>query len=190
MSKKRKQNFGLTEEEFKTLLRELKNGNDSLFKKIFLAQFEPTIKYLMNRYKVDRQSAYDATMEALLKFRERLLEDKIVYGNMGFLFSLIAKQFLADRFKNNLVLSNDLLKETIANPIEVIELDDDALDALDKAFKELSEPCSKILGDYYYKSIALKQLSKVFKKTEAAIRKQKQRCLETLRSYFKKHYKK
>ena len=190
MSKKREQNFGLTEEAFENLLQEMKNGNGLLLETIFLAQFKETMYYLMHRYKVDQPSAYDATMDALLKFRKRLLEGKIVYCNMRFLFTQIARQFLANTFKNNIVLLNDLLKETIANPIEDPTFATTTLDALDKAFKELDERCSTILKDFYYNKIPLKQLSKVFEKTEVAMRKQKERCSKTLQLLFKKYYKK
>ena len=172
MSKKREQNFGLTEEEFTYLLQELKNGNERLFKKVILAQVEGSIQYLIHRYKVSRQWAYDATVEGLLNFRKQLLEGKIVYGNTYFLFHQMVRQFLTDS-----------LNEKTAKSEEDREFEDD-LDTLDTAWKELDENCKELLEDFYYKKIPLKELSKVFGKSEAAMRKQKQRCLEKLRSYF------
>ena len=97
MSKKPEQNFGLTEKEFNDLLRELKNDNTLLLEKIFLIQFPETVDYLMHRYRADQLSAYDATMEALLKFWQRLSDGKIRYGNMRFLFIKIAVQFLTKK---------------------------------------------------------------------------------------------
>ncbi|WP_430408899.1 RNA polymerase sigma factor [Kordia sp.] len=184
---KAKQNFGLTEAQFDKMLQKMKNGDDDLFEKIFLAQFEETITYLMNRYNTDRSTAYDATMDALLKFRKRLLEGKITYYNMRFLFTQMASQFLTDAFKKKAKLSEIDDDDRVEDEFE--KVDDAILDYLDAAWKLLGNQCSKLLENYYYKKIALKELADTLGKSDAALRKQKQRCLETLRSIFLKHYK-
>lgn len=180
------QNFGLKEEEFEEMLQKMNKGDDGLFEKIFLAQFEETISYLMYRYKTDRSMAYDATMDALLKFRKRLLAGKISYYNMRFLFTQMASQFLTSAFNKRTKLLEVPQNERID---EKEEIDDIILDYLDTAWKSLGDQCSKLLENFYYKKIALKELANAFGKSDAALRKQKQRCLETLRAYFLKHYK-
>ncbi len=97
MSKKPEQNFGLTEKEFNDLLQGIKNGDRFLLEKIFLVQFPETVDYLMRRYQADQPSAYDATIEASLKFWKSLSDGKIRYGNMHFLFIKIAVQFLTNK---------------------------------------------------------------------------------------------
>ncbi|WP_298511659.1 hypothetical protein [uncultured Kordia sp.] len=182
------QNFGLSEADFEEMLQKMKEGDDGLFEKIFLAQFEETISYLMYRYKVNQSSAYDATMEALLKFRKRLLEGKIAYFNMRFLFTQIAGQFLIASLKEN----NKSVEITVNDDVgeeEEEKIDDAILDYLDIAWKQLGEQCSKLLENYYYKKIALKEIAKKLGKSDVALRKQKQRCLEALRSFFLKQYK-
>ncbi len=164
----------------------MKTGDDTLFEKIFLAQFEETISYLMYRYKTDQSMAYDATMDALLKFRKRLLAGKINYYNMRFLFTQMASQFVTDGFKKR---TKSLEMSDHQRMDEVAEVDDDILDYLDKAWKLLGDQCSKLLENYYYKKVALNELATILGKSDAALRKQKQRCLETLRTYFLKHYK-
>lgn len=178
------QNFGLTETEFKAMLQQMQNGEETLFKKVFLAQFENCIKNLMIRYKINRSQAYDATMDALLKFRRRLLTGKISYGNMRFLFNRMASQFLFDAGKHPTIL----LDESNDNEGDVDGVNEEVLDALDKAWNQLGEECVNLLDGFYYKKIALKILSLRLGKSEAAIRKQKQRCLEKLRQLFLKHY--
>ncbi|WP_046755775.1 RNA polymerase sigma factor [Kordia jejudonensis] len=181
------QNFGLNEASFNEMLQNMKTGNEELFEKIFLAQFEETISYIMNRYKVSRSMAYDATMDALLKFRKRLLEGKITYYNMRFLFTQMAGQFLTNTLKKN----NKSVAITENEDVGEIEetIDANILDYLDIAWKQLGDQCGKLLENFYYKKIALKELAKKLGKSDAALRKQKQRCLETLRSYFLKQYK-
>ncbi|WP_298420429.1 sigma-70 family RNA polymerase sigma factor [uncultured Kordia sp.] len=181
------QNFGLKEEEFDEMLQAMQKGDEDLFEKIFLAQFEETIAYLMRRYNADNAMAYDATMDAMLKFRRRLLEGKITYYNMRFLFTQMAGQFLTDAFKKKNKLSE--IQEDNRVEDEYEEIDDVILDYLDIAWKGLGEKCSKLLENFYYKKITLKELAETLGKSDAALRKQKQRCLETLRSYFLKHYK-
>ncbi|MGH1383428.1 hypothetical protein [Kordia sp.] len=180
------QNFGLSEADFEEMLKKMKSGDDDLFEKIFLAQFEETISYLMHRYNTNRSIAYDATMDALLKFRRRLLEEKITYFNMRFLFTKMASQFLIATLKKN----NKSVEITDNEDVEEEEeIDDTILYYLDIAWKQLGDQCSKLLENYYYKKIALKELAKKLGKSDVALRKQKQRCLEALRSYFLKHYK-
>lgn len=181
---KAKQNFELRPEEFDQLLEAMKKGDDTLFEKVFLAQFEDCIKYLMARFKVNHSTAYDVSMEALLKFRKRLLEGKISYGNMRFLFTRMASQKLSDSFKKQTVLLDGAKED-----VDKLDLDEDQLDALDRAWQLLCDECSKLLENYYYQQIDLKIIAERLKKTDSAIRKQKQRCLEKLRHSFLACYK-
>lgn len=181
------QNFGLTENAFNEMLQSMKAGNDALFEQIFLAQFQETIAYLMRRYKVDQSMAYDATMDALLKFRKRLLDGKIAYKNMRFLFTQMAGQFLTT------ALTKDNKSVMLTTPEdkseEAVVFDDTILDILDEAWQLLGDQCKSLLENFYYKKIALKELAVHLNKSDAALRKQKQRCLEALRYYFLKKYK-
>jgi len=179
------QNFGLTQQEFENVLKKMQDGKEDLFEQVFLAQFEDSVKYLMNTYNINRSTAYDATMDALLKFRRRLLANKVAYGNMRFLFTRMASQFLADSFKHRTVLM-DSFDRSLS---EEEQLDDEVLDALDHAWNQLCDQCSKLLGRFYYQKIALNILALQSEQTESALRKQKQRCLEKLRMYFLKYYK-
>jgi len=178
------QNFGLTEIKFTSMLQQMTSGDESLFEKVFLSQFDESKNYLMKRYGIDHSQAYDATMEALLKFRKRLLTGKIKYGNMRFLFTRMASQFLSESFNN---------KEILPGKIEIKEepepdFDNMTLDTLDKAWGQMGTECTSVLHQFYYKKIKLKTLALQLEKTETSIRKKKQRCLEKLRSLFLKYY--
>ncbi len=177
------QNFGLKEEEFERMVLRMQQGDEALFEKVFLSQFEDCIKYLMFRYSINRSSAYDVTMDALLKFRKRLIAGKISYGNMRFLFTRMASQFLSDSTKKETVLLENYNEEPV-----VEEIGDDVLDALDKAWRQLCGDCRSLLDSFYYQKITLKSLADETGKSEAAMRKQKQRCLEKIRLYFLKYF--
>ena len=78
--------------------------------------------------------------------------------------------------------------EIFTDIADEIAIDDTTSDVLDKAWKLLGNQCSKLLEGYYYKKIALKELATTLGKSDIAVRKQKQRCLETLRIHFIKYY--
>ena len=97
-------------------------------------------------------------------------------------------QFLTDTFKKK-AKSSEIGESDRVEATTDEEIDDEILDYLDVAWKSLGEQCSTLLENFYYKKIALKELAKIVGKSDAALRKQKQRCLEALRTYFLKHYK-
>jgi len=179
-----KQNFGLTEAAFEEILERMKAGDEALFEKVFLAQFEACMSFLMYRYKVSRSVAYDVSMDALLKFRKRLLAGKISYGNMRYLFTRMASQFLSDTTKHPTLMLEDMEDDRI----DETEVEDETLDALDMAWSQLGNECKNLLDHFYYKKVALKSIAIQRGKSEAALRKQKQRCLEKLRLHFSKFY--
>ena len=173
-------NFKLAPQEFENMLSQMQRGDDSLFEKIYLSQFEDTVKYIMGRFKVNNSQAYDVCMEALLKFRRKLLRGSVNYGNMQFLFNQIASQKFLDSLNK---------KDTTPLNIEDSNtLTNDHLDALEKAWKRLCKSCSELLENHYYKNKELIVIAENLDKSDVAIRKQKQRCIEKLRVYFLKYY--
>ncbi|QMU64101.1 MAG: hypothetical protein GKR88_07225 [Flavobacteriaceae bacterium] len=178
-------NFGLTQLEFEIMLEDMKMGNETLFEKIFLSQFEETITYLMHRYKVHYAQAYDVTMDTLLQFRIRLLGGKITYGNMRFLFTQMASQVLLDTFKTKETSLENINHILTENKMESNEL---LLDYLNKVWDMLSEKCQQLLKNYYYNKIPLNKIAIMSRESDQTLRKRKQRCLETLRTSFMKYY--
>ena len=90
-------NFGLSEEEFVQLKAQLVRGDEKLFQVIFFAHFESCMNYLKHQYKVPHEKAYDVTMDALLLFRRKILEGKVRYGNLRFLFTQMAQPHFFER---------------------------------------------------------------------------------------------
>ncbi|MEM1319644.1 MAG: hypothetical protein AAGG75_05270 [Bacteroidota bacterium] len=177
------QNFGLSLLEFEEMLEKLQAGDETLFKQVFLSQFEDSVQYLIRRYNIHRSLAYDVTMDALLKFRRRLLAGKIGYGNMRFLFTRMASQFLADSSKHQTFMLSESEENQEQRPPE----NEETLNALDWSWNQLGKECRALLENFYYHKIALKIMALRLEKSETAVRKQKQRCLEKLRHYFLKH---
>lgn len=175
-------NFGLTEEEFNELVAQLKQGNESLFERIFLSQFEGAMKFLMIKYRASNEEAYDMCMDALIRFRKLLLADKIYFGNLKHLFNKISAQnFLKYKAKSKRMVFEEELPEVT---IEPLELDESELAHLDKAWSRLGEECQYILKQYYYNGVKLYDIADLLDKSAAAIRKKKERCLNALRMNF------
>jgi len=80
-------NFGLTEEEFNKMLKAMKQGNDSLFEHIYLSHYEKCVNYLVKFKHATKEQAYKATMQALLETRKELMQSKLTYQNLAYLFT-------------------------------------------------------------------------------------------------------
>lgn len=176
-------NFGLTQDEFNLLVEEVQKGNITYFDQIFLAHFQDCINYLTFNYTAKHEDAYDATMESLLIFHNRMKDGKLSYGNLRFLFTQIASQYYLRWIKKEKVktgLSDNFdLEESNA------QLDPEDLDILGKAWQELSEKCQEMLTSFYYGGVKLNELAMDTGNSHGAIRKQKQRCMDHLRNLFK-----
>lgn len=185
ISNKEQQNFGMTEMAFEQMLQQLQKGDESLFEQIFLAHVADCIRFLKNKYSVQHELAYDATLDTLLTFRKRLLDGKVRYGNMRFLFTQMAGQVLLRSLKKGTVEASETL---LADLPEEEGVDESLFQLLDQAWDMLGANCSQLLKAFYYQKQQLKAIAEAQNKSEAALRKQKQRCLEKLRTNFLTHY--
>ncbi|MFK8101738.1 MAG: RNA polymerase sigma factor [Saprospiraceae bacterium] len=174
-------NFGLSELAFQELAEQLQAGDERLFEQIFLSHYKDCIAYLMKNYGASHEDAYDATMETLLNFHKGIKAAKINYGNLRFLFTKMASQVYIKWIK----------RENLKNPIQEMDLvedpkafDKETLQLLDQAWAGLCEDCAGLLKKFYYENISLKEIALKLNKSPEAIRKQKQRCVEKLKSYF------
>lgn len=179
-------NFGLSEASFNELLVALQQGDNTLYERTFLTHFKDCIAYLKHRYQASHQDAYDTTMDTMLEFCYRLKEGKIKYGNLRFLFTQMASQIYLKWVK----------KQQAMDPIEGIHLpnekpedyDDEVYRKLDKAWDQLCADCQQLLKGFYYGKMSLREMAKESGKSDVALRKRKQRCVDKLRVHFKKFY--
>ena len=175
-------NFGISKDAFDELVKQLKAGNEDLFEKIFLHHFNACVVFVQKKYNTSRQNAYDASMDTLLVFCKKLKGDTIQYGNLQFLFTQMAGQthlkwLRSQRKKKPFMDLTDTTKTE--------QFDKESIDLLKKAFSKLGKGCSELLDGFYYNEGTLSDLAVKFKKTPAALRKQKQRCIEKLRNFYK-----
>ena len=183
LQKQMDQNFGLTEETFDKMAAELIAGDKTVFKLAFLAHFSSCRDYLIVNYGASAEDAYDATMDTLVEFHHRLLDGKIRYGNLRYLFTKMATQIYQKTHRKNKRLGG-LQDEKIATMADENMYDQETENLLLKAWAKLGEGCQKILKAFYYDNTNLNVLADEQGKDHATMRKQKQRCVESLRLNF------
>lgn len=181
-----KKNFGLSELAFDQMVEALKAGNNAFYERTFLAHFGDCCNYLKQRYKASQEDAYDATMETILVFCNRLKAGKVKYGNIRFLFTQMAGQtYIGWQKKEN--------KTTTLDGIDLPEdlperMDEDTRRKLAMAWSKLGKPCQQLLKEFYYEDLPSKKIAEKLNRSDAAVRKQKQRCIEKLRTIFKQYF--
>lgn len=173
------QNFGLKEAEYEKLVADLKNGDEKMFEHIFLSHFDKALGFLMNNLKISQDKAYDACMDTIIIFRKGLINNKYVYGNLAYLFTRMAtQQYLKSRPKEHSVDISSYASSLVDEPTELHE---DELEVLNIAWSKLGANCKKVLRLFYYDKVQLKKLAEYTGQNPAAVRKQKERCLSSLK---------
>lgn len=177
-------NFGLSVQAFEDLLQGLSAGDESLFEKVFLSQFEPAMAFLKLKYNASQTDAYDTVMWSLLRFRQLLLEGRITYGNMeAYFLRIVVTKYLQDKNQYKETPS-DSLPEDI--PLDTDDdLDEESVTLLAQAWNKLGELCRKLLKGFYYDRKDLKTLTVMLEdSSEANTRQRKVRCIKELRKLF------
>lgn len=174
-------NFGLSPVEFDQLLSRLREGDENLFENVFLAQFKNSIDFLCKGYKIEHEIAYDIVMDTLILFRHKLLEGKIVYGNLQYLFNTMARQLYLKSLQKKPtteLFDHDFTEENHSESLE------NHYQNLEKAWTYLNVKEKQILEKFYYLKIPLNVIALEQNVNEASLRKQKQRALEKLKLHF------
>jgi len=174
----------MSKSEFDELAFSLKEGEEALFETIFLSHFKNCQQFLVTNHHTSYELAYDITMDTLIQFRQKIITDKIQYGNLRYLFTKMASQNLFKNIKKE--QKEDLSMfyvESEPHKSEVI------YEALSSAWSELESETKKILEEYYYNKTPLIKIAKTLGIADSTMRKKKQRCLDKLRNIFMQKYK-
>jgi DNA-directed RNA polymerase specialized sigma24 family protein len=174
-------NFGLTLVSFNKLVEQLKEGDETLFERIYLSQFSHCQKKLMDFDRLTEREAYDATMETIIHFRDLLLRGKLAYGNLRFLFVRIARQrYALTRKKIEKVRELTYAEMGIANRTDYC-YSEATFQTMERSFSQLGTECRQLLHAFYFNSRSLKEIARDENKNYPALRKQKSRCIQRMR---------
>ncbi len=175
-------NFGLTQKEFNRLVIQMESSNNSLLHHIYKVHFEICRDYLKERYTIDDSIAYDLFMDALVAFRSKVLNDKITYGNLKFLYTRIAINCYMDyhRQKRRLELAIKNFSETIGSNSSITN--DALLKILNKCIGKLKEKDALLLHQLFLDEKEQEALAIEMGISYATLRKRKERALERLKA--------
>ena len=140
------------------MLDELKSGNEKLFEEIFLNNFQSRCLYIKNKCNIEYDKAYDITMNTLLEYRIRLLDDKVKYGNLKYLFRQMAYHNFVKTIREKkkedkaLKLKNEIDDKVVKSERKMQEI-------LDEAYKLLGLSCRNLLDKFYHLGISYDELA-------------------------------
>ena len=183
-----KRNFGLTEEEFLQYAANTKNGDESLFLHISNIHFKQCISYLKIKFKVSEDDAYDICLDTMLKFRDKILKDKLKYGNLSYLYTRMASNVFLDRIRmsNKVEQAIDFFNDDDGS----YKLNEDQfIDILEQSMEKLDPENKELLESIYYEDNDIHEIGKEMNISYPALRKRKQRMLEKLKTIFCEHLK-
>lgn len=137
------------------------------------------MNYLQRKYSASYDESYDASMDATIEFRLRLIDEKIYFGNLRYLYTKMAVQFLLRNRKsyNNVSIEGlDIIEEEAADEEDLIKLKE--------SWESLGEDCRSLLRLNFYSNMKLRDIAELNEKSAVAVRKQKERCLSKLIEIF------
>ena len=178
-----KENFGLSRTEFDRYVDNLINGDESLFTKVFKHHFHKTVSFLMSKFSIEEELAYDACMESMLDFRSKILNGKIQYGNLNFLFKRMAVNRFIDDVKYSKKIKGAISVFCTTNSSNTLEKND-FLNLLDESISMLSDHQKELIHQCFYTNKDLLSLANENNENYANLRKRKERVLKKLKTTF------
>jgi RNA polymerase sigma factor (sigma-70 family) len=203
------QNFGLSENEFQQYKQKLQKGDELLVEIIYRTHTTHCCHFLIKQCGASSDEARDATMEILWQFRQLLLKDKIKYGNMAGLFTLIAKRWYLRNKTNSSSSLDDFLTDNadiyendheVQHLLEyqekywinadIFSIDDHISQALKRALEELAEKCREIIKLRYVDEFSLEEICQIMGLASYdASKMQLMRCRKQFKIYFNGFFK-
>jgi len=178
-----KDNFGLTKDEFLRYLENLKEGDDSFILDILSKQLPDSMAYLQSRFKISHEHSYDICLDTFLTFRLKLINSKIKYGNLRFLFTrMCVNQFIDSTKTKNKV--NESIKEFLRSLNHKPQNENQFFVILDNYISQMSEQQQVLLKEFYYSDKNMHLIAEEQGITYAALRKKKERLLKKMKSFF------
>jgi len=178
-----KDNFGLTKHEFDQFVLKVKEGDESLFIRVFNVHFKSSVRYIQNKFSIPEETAYDTCMDTLLEFRAKLKTDKISYGNVRYLYTKMAvHRYLDDMKKKNKV--GEAIQVFMGDKKDLPISDSEFLSLLNRAINNLDESQRHMIKEIFYSGKDTEQIIQENEITYATFRKRKQRSIEKLKSTF------
>ena len=180
--------FDFTQKEFYAFVEKVRNGDESIFVKIYNTHFTECIRYLQKRFNLSEELAYDVCMDTMVEFRIKLIQGKIEYGNLRYLFTRMASNNYVDTVKRSKRVNNaetlhleSLDKCQEPNCVYTIE----HFDALNNFIEKLKPKQRQFFEELFYTNKSSREIINEYGITGAALRKRKQRFMRKLKNELK-----
>ncbi len=179
-------NFGLTQEEFERFVINIKSGDNSFFKDVLANHLPNAMSYLKSKYTVSHDEAYDTCLDTFVSFRNKIINDKIKYGNLRFLFTRMCSNAFIDRRKK-VAKTNESISVFLTQ-CESNQVEQEAFfESLDKAVAELNTDQQLLVRQIFYSKKTLKQIAEETGQSYDGLRKRKERVLRVIRENIRKY---
>ena len=176
-------NFGLTKNEFSRFVERVKNGDESLFVRVFNVQFKSSVRYIQNKFSITKEEAYDTCMDTLIEFRSKLKMGKIKYGNMRYLFTKMAiNRYLDDIRKKNKI--KRAIEIFVGNDSGITISEKEFAMLLNKSVDMLEASQKHMIKEIFFSGKDNEQIMKDNEISNATYRKRKERSLKKLKTIF------
>lgn len=174
-------NFGLSEDRYTFLAQSLKVGDESLLRHIAQNHFQACIKYLINNCKISEDQAYDICLDTMLVFRDKVLNDRISYGNLSYLYTRMAKNALIDKIKKDKKFESAVDLFLYHEKLNHEKPETKIYKVLEASISELDTDSTKLINDIYFSEKDVNKVADENNISYATLRKRKQRLLEKVR---------
>lgn len=172
------------------LIEAIKANNQIALKQFYMSNyFKIEALVLKNSGSVDH--AKDLYQESFIAVWKNLKTNKFEPKNetalQGYLYQIAKNKWMdvlrSNTFKKTNTLTDErlsFLKEEAID--ETIDDNEDKLNSIMIAFKNLGQPCKQLLTNFYYEKKSLRDIASELQLEEASVRNKKYRCMEKLRS--------
>jgi len=180
-------NLGLSEDEFNKMVEGLRNGSNEYFEYLFRELFIKTYEKIKSTMNIPEGDAKDATVEALYDLRKKIINGTVKYGNINYLFNMMARRKFMSKYKKakkgEIFWEGPYIEEEVIDEEEPKEWEEEDFLKLEMAIDKLDEKCKDLLNNIFYKHIDTVLIARWLGINLPTLRKRKQRCLDKVRQY-------
>ncbi len=174
-----------------SLLERIKTGDKEVIRYLYSDAFHIATAFVHNN-KGDMDDAKDLFQEALMVlYRNALRNDfKLTCTVSTYLYSVVRNLWLKHLNKDkksglSLVIDNMENREFVVVDEDEIQYKKDREDKHQRiaaALKSIQEDCRKLLTEFYFKKISLKEIAAIMGYTDSFVKVKKNRCMQQLKN--------
>lgn len=173
-------------------VKAIKNNNPVVLKKLYIENY-PKVEALILKNNGSVEHAKDIYQEAFITVWKHVKNNTFKPENesaiQGYLYRISKNKWIdvlrSKAFKNVSPLSSDILrlvKNTDEDTKDENSEENNRLNSIMIAFRDLGNPCKELLKLFYFNKKSLREVAQEFNIGENTARNKKYRCMEQLRT--------